>query len=99
MNRLLSGALHPEPPTGTGLPMQGPVPGSKPHLQIQARELGVPVRGTKEQIWQRIAAKQGENVTRRVRSPAQASQAADAAPAADPFDDALSRFEAYLGAR
>lgn len=106
MNRLLPGA----PPAPINEPMpapsQGPIPGQKGHLQAQARELGVPVRGTKAEIWQRIAAAQSENVGRRVRAPREAANAlmAPEAPAmveqqADPFEETLSRFQAFLGAR
>lgn len=71
-------------------------------MQAMAREMGVPVRGTKAEIWQRIASRQGENVGRRVRAPkaaAEAPTAAETAPTVDPFDEALGRFEAFLRAR
>lgn len=121
MNRLLPDA--PPAPINEPMPSQSPIPGQRPHLQAQARELGVPVRGTKAQIWQRIAAKQGENVGKRVRAPREAQQQAagpiippmpaempqnrllaSSAPdmagqPADPFDETLSQFEAFLRAR
>lgn len=98
MNRLLPSAM-PAPASEAASVL---IPGQKAHLQAQARELGVPTRGTKAEIWQRIAARQGENVGRRVRAPkatAEAPAAVEAAPAVDPFEEALGRFEAFLGGR
>ena len=107
MNRLIPAAMpmaampEPAPMMSQSAPVPSYAPGQKPHLQAMARELGVPVRGTKTEIWQRIAAKQGENVARRVRAPKAAPEApaTPEAAQADPFDEALSRFQAFLGAR
>lgn len=98
MNRLIPDAM----PAPAAEPASALIPGQKAHLQAQARELGVPTRGTKAEIWQRIAARQGENVGRRVRAPRQATEAptaAEAVPAVDPFEEVLGRFQAFLGAR
>lgn len=98
MNRLLPGAI----PAAAPEPASTLIPGQKAHLRAMAKELGVPTRGTKAEIWQRVAAKQGENVTRRVRAPkgaAEAPTAAETASTVDPFDEALGRFEAFLRAR
>lgn len=102
MNRLIPDI--PQMPAGEAAPMAAPsfTPGQKLHLRAQAKELGVSTAGTKAQIWQRIAAKQSENVGRRVRAPKAAPEAPaaqEAAPAIDPFDEALGRLEAFLRAR
>lgn len=105
MNRLLPGvpSMPVSEPAPAASQAPGPIPGQKAYMQAQARELGVPVRGTKAEIWQRIAAKQGENVGRRVRAPREPANAlmAQEAPAAapDPFDEKLAEFEAFLRSR
>jgi hypothetical protein len=107
MNRLLPGAMPAPAGEPAHVPSQGadPIPGSKPHLQAQARQLGVATRGTKADIWGRISTAQAANVGRRVRAPREAGNRLLMAsePAAveqpDPFTDALSRFEAFMGAR
>lgn len=98
MNRLLPGAI----PAAAPEPASTLIPGQKNHLRAMAKELGVPVRGTKADIMARITSKLGENVGRRVRAPKAAAEAQttpEAAPAIDPFEETLGRFQAFLGAR
>lgn len=108
MNRLIPGATPmaamPEPAPMASRSALAPsyAPGQKAHMQAMAREIGVPVRGTKADIMARITSKLGENVGRRVRAPrapAEATQTAEAVPAVDPFEETLGRFQAFLGAR
>lgn len=108
MNRLIPGAMPmaamPEPaPMGSQSALAPSyAPGQKAHMQAMAREMGVPVRGTKADIMARITSKLGENVGRRVRAPKTATEAPatpETAPAIDPFEETLGRFQAFLGAR
>ena len=108
MNRLIPGAMPmaamPEPAPMASRSALAPsyAPGQKAHMQAMAREMGVPVRGTKADIMARITSKLGENVGRRVRAPKTAAEAQttpEASPAIDPFEETLSRFQAFLGAR
>lgn len=108
MNRLIPGAMpmaampEPAPTPSQSALTPSYAPGQKAHMQAMAREMGVPVRGTKADIMARITSKLGENVGRRVRAPKAAAEAQttpEAAPAIDPFEETLGRFQAFLGAR
>lgn len=108
MNRLLPGAMSmaamPEPAPMASQSALAPsyAPGQKAHLRAIAKMAEVPIRGNKEEIVARITSKLSESVGRRVRAPKAATEAQttpEAAPAIDPFDEALGRFEAFLRAR
>lgn len=127
MNRLLPGA--PPAPMNEPAPApsaaSSPIPGQKAYMQAQARELGVPVRGTKVDIINRLKSRLDEHAGR-VRTPRDAAPQVLGpgsaplvppmkdipenrllmrnAPAvveqtADPFDETLAQFEAFLRAR